>query len=142
MSAKVSRTVLKTSRGSDPPAEFGGVAYPARKGADFPRVLADANRGQTDLRKQGRSVGVQDVCRLPTVPCVGSHAVTSRWSARPRRGTACFYQCVGQCLSCVRRKAPAQFLGEGTAVTWFPYPTHKATRWVTDGLHANQIPHI
>src|SRR5271170_3436492 len=36
-------------------------------------------------------------------------------------------QCVVQCLSCVRCKAPAQFLGEGARATEPPYPTPAET---------------
>ena len=98
---------------------------PRRKPADFPLVLAYVNRGQTDLRKQSRYVGGAQALAgaASDGSVVGCHAVTYRLSSRPMRTTACRPRCVGQCLSRMQGNLHVRFLGEGAAVTPFPYPT-------------------
>ncbi len=73
------------------------------------------------------------------ISVVGTAVVTRRLVPRPMGATASWKGCrrtaepdrvvprrdVVQCLSCMRRKAPVQFLGEGVRATSPPYPTEE-----------------
>src|SRR5436309_7338616 len=62
-------------------------------------------------------------CCIPTV--IGKFTVRDRWWKRPRPARG-----VREGSSCMRRKAPVQFLGEGAAATPLSYPTEE---WWRDG---------